>query len=63
MEQPAWGWETFASGGVRVREVPGDHLSMLAEPNVRVLAQVIDNILEGADISKASEAGNTAFQT
>jgi thioesterase domain-containing protein/acyl carrier protein len=33
-----WGWSKFAQGGVDVIDVPGDHLGILAEPNVCVLA-------------------------
>lgn len=43
---PALGWERRASGGVRVIDVPGGHTSMLQEPNVRVLA---DRLQEAID--------------
>lgn len=33
-----WGWHKLAQGGVDVVDVPGDHLSVLAEPNVGTLA-------------------------
>jgi len=33
------GWRHLARGGVHVEETPGDHLSMLMEPHVRVLAE------------------------
>jgi thioesterase domain-containing protein/acyl carrier protein len=36
-----WGWHKLAQGGVDVVDVPGDHLSVLAEPNVGSLAAEI----------------------
>ena len=33
------GWRHLALGGVHVEETPGDHLTMLMEPQVRVLAE------------------------
>ena len=38
LEDPALGWGAFASAPVEVCRVPGDHLTMMAEPHVRVLA-------------------------
>ena len=40
------GWAALAQGGVDVRDVPGDHLSMLQEPHVRVLAKEMRRCLE-----------------
>jgi len=42
------GWEKLAMGGVRVVETPGEHGSMIAEPNVRVLAQKLGACLTDA---------------
>ncbi len=36
---PRSGWAEFAAGGVEVHEIPGDHVGMLEEPNVRVVAE------------------------
>jgi thioesterase domain-containing protein len=33
-----FGWAELANGAFEVRTVPGDHLTLLAEPNVAVLA-------------------------
>lgn len=33
-----WGWGPLAMGGLEVHQVPGDHLSILKEPNVKILA-------------------------
>jgi thioesterase domain-containing protein len=35
---PYLGWDHVAVGGVEVHEVPGDHVTLLEEPHVRVLA-------------------------
>jgi thioesterase domain-containing protein/acyl carrier protein len=32
------GWDKVAAGGLEIHKVPGDHASLVAEPNVRVLA-------------------------
>ena len=42
------GWGRLASGGVEVHDVPGDHHSMVAEPNIRVLAERFAVCLERA---------------
>ena len=46
------GWTPWMPG-LRVVEVPGDHDSMVLEPNVRRLASVLRHILRGADNSDA----------
>ncbi|NEQ78660.1 MAG: non-ribosomal peptide synthetase, partial [Okeania sp. SIO2C9] len=38
---PTWGWNQFSSQPVAVEVVPGNHTTMLAEPNVQVLAEKI----------------------
>ncbi|HEU0080271.1 MAG TPA: amino acid adenylation domain-containing protein, partial [Longimicrobiaceae bacterium] len=43
-------WERVAAGGVRVREVPGTHFSMVREPGVRTLAGVLSEELRSADV-------------
>ncbi|HEY6323164.1 MAG TPA: alpha/beta fold hydrolase, partial [Thermoanaerobaculia bacterium] len=42
------GWGPFAVCGVRIEEVPGDHQTMMREPDVRVLAARLDRRLEEA---------------
>jgi acyl transferase domain-containing protein/thioesterase domain-containing protein/acyl carrier protein len=39
------GWETFAGGGLEIHDVPGGHISMFEEPNVRTLAETLKAIL------------------
>jgi thioesterase domain-containing protein len=43
---PALGWGGRSSGGVSVIDVPGGHTSMLQEPNVRVLAERLQEAID-----------------
>jgi thioesterase domain-containing protein len=38
-------WWRVAAGGVDLREISGDHLSLLKEPQVRFLAEELSNCL------------------
>jgi thioesterase domain-containing protein len=40
------GWSAFTPFPVELRAVPGDHVTILAEPNVRVLAQTLRREIE-----------------
>jgi thioesterase domain-containing protein/acyl carrier protein len=42
------GWGRFAQGGVEIRTVPGDHVSMLIRPYVRLLATQLSDCLNNA---------------
>jgi amino acid adenylation domain-containing protein len=42
------GWEDVHKGSLAIFEVPGDHLSMLTEPSVDVLAQLLASRLQSA---------------
>jgi amino acid adenylation domain-containing protein len=42
------GWDELAEGGVQVRVVPGDHLTMITEPFVRHLAKALSDELDAA---------------
>ncbi|MBD2112643.1 MULTISPECIES: amino acid adenylation domain-containing protein [Cyanophyceae] len=46
------GWRDFAGGGLEVHDVPGDHVNMLHEPHVQVLAQEFANCLSKAQASQ-----------
>ena len=48
-------WENLFTSGMEIMEVPGDHLSLLKEPYVRVLAKKIDDLLEQLRAEHASE--------
>ncbi|KPQ36010.1 MAG: putative non-ribosomal peptide synthetase module [Phormidium sp. OSCR] len=43
---PQYGWGDLAVGGLEIYDIPGDHLLMLQEPNVQVLAEKIQELLE-----------------
>ena len=45
---PQLGWGRVVAGGVEVYELPGEHVSILREPNVRSLAEKLTNCLEMA---------------
>jgi acyl transferase domain-containing protein/surfactin synthase thioesterase subunit/acyl carrier protein len=45
-------WKSFVTGGVDLHVVPGDHDSMVLEPNVRVLAGKLRVLIEDAQRSK-----------
>lgn len=42
------GWQTYAKGPVTLRRLPGDHITMLSEPNVPQLAESLRECLAGA---------------
>jgi amino acid adenylation domain-containing protein len=42
------GWQKYALQGVDVYDIPGDHLTMFAEPNCQILAKQIDTALLNA---------------
>jgi thioesterase domain-containing protein len=41
-----FGWGAYALGGVTIIDVPGDHLSMMHEPHVAVLAEQLQKCLD-----------------
>ena len=43
--EPDEGWKQVAGGGLTVRDIPGDHGQMLGNPNVIVLAQELQKLL------------------
>ncbi len=47
-----FGWGELAGEPVEVETVPGHHLSLLAEPNVRTLAQRLRRSLEDATLEE-----------
>jgi thioesterase domain-containing protein/acyl carrier protein len=46
---PDLGWRDLADGGVGVYEVPGDHHSLTREPNVQVLAALLEACLRAGE--------------
>lgn len=53
---PGHGWQHWAEHPVETVEVPGNHLSMMAPPNVVVLAGKLSEALVRADIRGAEVA-------
>jgi thioesterase domain-containing protein len=49
MSEHAWGWDRFARGELDVIEVPGSHLSMLADPHAATLAARLDEAITAAE--------------
>jgi thioesterase domain-containing protein len=47
---PDLGWGRFAAAPVTSREVPGDHLTLFAEPHVRSLADQLRGAIDGAPL-------------
>ncbi|WP_414561757.1 MULTISPECIES: non-ribosomal peptide synthetase [unclassified Anabaena] len=45
-QDAAWGWSDFASTDVDVHWIPGDHLSMIVNPHVQVLAEQLKTYFE-----------------
>jgi thioesterase domain-containing protein/acyl carrier protein len=43
---PAYGWDEVATGGVEVVEVPGDHDTLVLEPNATTLVQELRSTLD-----------------
>jgi thioesterase domain-containing protein len=56
-----FGWGALAAGGVEVHEIPGSHLDITSEPNVRTLAQKLGKCLENAqrELSGSSNDSNS----
>jgi aspartate racemase len=45
---PELGWGELAAGGIEIHEVPNDHLGMLREPGVQILAEKLKACLDQA---------------
>jgi amino acid adenylation domain-containing protein len=52
------GWDTVVKGGIKSLEIEGDHMTMLEEPAVRVLAEELNAALLNSPIS---ESGRTTL--
>jgi len=48
LEDPTWGWGQLSAEPVEIHVVPGDHLTMMAEPHVQVLAERLRACLDKA---------------
>jgi surfactin family lipopeptide synthetase A len=54
---PTMGWSEWASGGVEVHIVPGNHANLMYEPHVEVLAEKLTACLNQAQSAEAEENG------
>jgi amino acid adenylation domain-containing protein len=55
---PTMGWSEWASGGVEVHVVPGNHANLMYEPHVEVLAEKLTACLNQAQSAEAEENGS-----
>jgi amino acid adenylation domain-containing protein len=46
------GWDKYVTGPLEMRRVPGDHVSMLYQPHIDVLASAIDADVRAAQVSR-----------
>ncbi|KST68574.1 amino acid adenylation domain-containing protein [Mastigocoleus testarum] len=45
LADPTWGWKEFSSQPVDIYTIPGDHITMMSEPHVRILAKYLGQTL------------------
>jgi aspartate racemase len=57
---PTRGWDAFTAGEIAVEEVPGDHATMVFEPNLKVLAERLRAAIDAA--RQALAAGDVGAQ-
>jgi thioesterase domain-containing protein/acyl carrier protein len=50
LKHPDWGWGQLSAGSVDLHIVPGDHITMMAQPHVQVLAQRLRTCIEKAQV-------------
>jgi aspartate racemase len=54
--ESGYGWQDLAAGGVEIYDIPGDHLGILAEPNVQVLGEKLSKCLEQGQLAQSHQA-------
>ena len=50
-EEPSdsrWGWQELANGGMEIHRITGEHLTVLREPHLQVLAERLKDCLDQA---------------
>ena len=52
LQEPTWGWKQFSEPEVEIHTVPGNHISMIGEPHVKVLAEKMQQSLEQVQKTK-----------
>ena len=50
------GWRTLAAGGVDVHEISGNHINIINEPHVSVLADELQTCLDQVEQSQSAAA-------
>jgi len=48
LREPTWGWNQLSEGSVAIQVVPGDHMTMMNQPHVQVLAEQLKVCFEQA---------------
>nr|WP_067814242.1 non-ribosomal peptide synthetase [Nocardia inohanensis] len=51
------GWERWATFGLDIREIPGDHLTMMTEPHIAIVARLLADLLNRTPALESS-SGN-----
>ncbi|MFN6486982.1 MULTISPECIES: non-ribosomal peptide synthetase [unclassified Nostoc] len=51
LKDPAWGWNEFSAEPVEVYFVPGDHVTMMTEPHVQILADRLQVCIDRAQVN------------
>ncbi|HEY6351409.1 MAG TPA: beta-ketoacyl synthase N-terminal-like domain-containing protein [Candidatus Angelobacter sp.] len=59
---PSFGWQQYCSRPVDVRYVPGDHMHMAVEPNIRTLGAVFQNHIDQLDKLHRNSAAQPALK-
>jgi aspartate racemase len=62
-DDPQAGWGEWARGGVEIHNVPGTHMSMMTEPNVRQLAAEVQECLERVQVQWEHQTATSAGTT
>ena len=57
---PARGWQRLAKGGVKAHTVPGNHMTILARPQVETLAELLQSELDQIENSSEGRISDSA---
>jgi amino acid adenylation domain-containing protein len=49
-QDPAWGWGQFSTQNVDIHLVPGDHITMMAQPHIQAVAEQLRICIEQANV-------------
>lgn len=59
---PSFGWQQYCSRPIDVRYVPGDHMHMAVEPNIRTLGTVFQSSIDELDKLQRNSASQPALK-